>query len=146
MIKTNGAILKKEPKYKKFNTFCHEGLSTGCGDSGSGWIELLQAKENLRTVWKFIQPRMDPYPHTLAPGAPVLTPRVGFAVIHDSPIFTTFTSASFRTSNTHRIFRPRVKGWQGMKEMGWMAQRRASSRWDWWIGIKVDWVNNWVDC
>ena len=23
-----------------------------------------------------------------------------------------------------------VKGWQGTKELGWMAQRRASSRWD----------------
>jgi len=26
---------------------------TGCGDSGSLWIELLQAKENLRGVCKF---------------------------------------------------------------------------------------------
>ena len=39
----------------KIQAKCHGRISdTGCGDSESRWIELLQAKENLRAVWKFI--------------------------------------------------------------------------------------------
>ena len=48
MTKTDGAIVEIGENLTKIYVTGVSG--TGCSDSGSRWIKLLQAKENLRAV------------------------------------------------------------------------------------------------